>query len=632
MPDSPLHEATWNFHPAILTTVIPTVMSIDLNDPDIQCCLQSDTIEKHYSADCLPLNCVEPSNPKACMCLFERIDINIYDYEARMIAFRTTQPRLQAWIKALNLYFYEHMGKQSDKVITWVDSPQTISPAQPLKSISVDVKGSKDERLFKLTFFLKSAFIQIQGNSHMDFFNRDFPIILKIMHKIAGPLSVIDDGQSINDEIEETGVKDLIDCTPEQQHTSMTSKGSNADELPNKCDDTARTPDYSNNIVQKSDLNRLEDIFSTAILQLGNSCSENTSKIISVIESYNAHKIDKHDQESVSKQNTIQTLENRIRSLKDENLSLDSKLKLEKSNSMLRDEQNSLLLAHEKTRLNEIKEQLKDAMENANWTQEQFDRVRNDQLKQIENLTLINKDLTVKLGNSMDEVIQLKAHIASLMDEKVATCTAAWDISPTHHAKEIPLALLIGTSNVEGIKEEKLTNHANVRKVIRYTMKDTLEYILTTATQPTVLVLHSITNDLKVKRPQECVDEMFNLASKVCAKWPSVKIVLSSTTPRCDSANNTTNGQLINVLLKQKFSGVDNVFFVDHSNMLFHGNPNKQLINEDGIHLNNKGISFLAGNIKRAVHLALEVPLPFNRSRGRSRSRGAPRGRGRGKV
>ena len=138
-------------------------MSFNIDDPDIQKFLCNDSIEKHYSLDCLPSTLVEPSTEKAVCCLFEEITLSIYDNDARMAAFRTIHSRIQPWIKTLNLYFYEFLGKQSDKVITWVDNPLTISASQPLKSITIDVKNNKNDRLYKLTFFIKSGFIQAQG-------------------------------------------------------------------------------------------------------------------------------------------------------------------------------------------------------------------------------------------------------------------------------------------------------------------------------------------------------------------------------------------------------------------------------------------------------------------------------------
>ena len=189
--------------------------------------------------------------------------------------------------------------------------------------------------------------------------------------------------------------------------------------------------------------------------------------------------------------------------------------------------------------------------------------------------------------------------------------------------------MLIGTSNCEGIKADKLTNTAQVKKIIKYHTEEAADYISIIKEPPTLLVLHILTNDVKKYRPQQCVDNIFKLTANTCAKWPDVKIIISSPTTRCDNMNNSTNGQITGVLLKQKFAGVDNIHILEHSNMHVHGNPNKDLLRDDGYHLNDKGLSFLAMNLKRDIHSVLEVPLPARRPRSTSRQRRPNRGRGR---
>ena len=80
-----------------------------------------------------------------------------------------------------------------------------------------------------------------------------------------------------------------------------------------------------------------------------------------------------------------------------------------------------------------------------------------------------------------------------------------------------------------------------------------------------------------------------------------------------------------------------NVFLIEHCNMLQDGNIIQDLLTDDKIHLIEKGVSILAGNIKRAIHECLNIALPpRNRSRFRNRSRNRttqqrPSGRGRGR-
>lgn len=54
-----------------------------------------------------------------------------------------------------------------------------------------------------------------------------------------------------------------------------------------------------------------------------------------------------------------------------------------------------------------------------------------------------------------------------------------------HHDLPLPSAstggtnvLLIGTSNIKGIKEDKLTSAATTTKIIKYTINETIEFII----------------------------------------------------------------------------------------------------------------------------------------------------------
>ncbi|VDI52008.1 Hypothetical predicted protein [Mytilus galloprovincialis] len=172
-----------------------------------------------------------------------------------------------------------------------------------------------------------------------------------------------------------------------------------------------------------------------------------------------------------------------------------------------------------------------------------------------------------------------------------------------------PTVYLIGTSNIQGINEDKLTTVTQITKFTSYTLDDTRKCISKFTHPPDIMVLHALTNDLKSKSPQDCVKELGDIILSLQQKWESMKIIVLLTTPRSDSLIHNTNGQIINALMKQSFSEV-NVLFVDHSNKAFGGNPTPEMLAVDKFHLSTKGIAQLASNIKRAIHSTLGVPLP----------------------
>ena len=91
----------------------------------------------------------------------------------------------------------------------------------------------------------------------------------------------------------------------------------------------------------------------------------------------------------------------------------------------------------------------------------------------------------------------------------------------------------------------------------------------------------------------------------------------------------STNAQIINALVQQQYVDHDKIHLIEHNNMLRDGNPNVDLLNTDLFHLNNKGVSMLAANIKGVIHRVLKIPLPIRRPRNQSQHRARGRGRGR---
>jgi len=137
-----------------------------------------------------------------------------------------------------------------------------------------------------------------------------------------------------------------------------------------------------------------------------------------------------------------------------------------------------------------------------------------------------------------------------------------------------------------------------------------------------------LTNDLKTKSPQVCVKELSEIIEIIRNKW-SPECIISLTTARQDDLMHSTNAQIINALVQQQYVDHDKIHLIEHNNMLRDGNSNVDLLNTDLYHLNNKGVSILAANIKSVIHRVLKIPLPIRRPRSQSQHRARGRGRGR---
>lgn len=129
--------------------------------------------------------------------------------------------------------------------------------------------------------------------------------------------------------------------------------------------------------------------------------------------------------------------------------------------------------------------------------------------------------------------------------------------------------------------------------------------------KPVLGILHILTNTVKTKDPSTCLREIQSLVDDIQKKWESTLCIILLATPRTDDVKHHTNGQIINAMLRQSFSESSNIFLVDHSNMCNSGMPVAEFLAEDGFHLSERGTSQLAGNIKRAIHTALQIPFPY---------------------
>jgi hypothetical protein len=142
-----------------------------------------------YHVTCFPKILKEPTGT-AKKCGFEKIDSSLYEHDARMVAFRATRERIRPWIGALSLYYYEHLGRDTQYNIQWKDDPMriNINNKELLNAITIDINKNKPQTdnplSYKVKVFATTGTIQAQGNNHDTFRTRDFPILLECVETI----------------------------------------------------------------------------------------------------------------------------------------------------------------------------------------------------------------------------------------------------------------------------------------------------------------------------------------------------------------------------------------------------------------------------------------------------------------
>ena len=122
--------------------------------------------------------------------------------------------------------------------------------------------------------------------------------------------------------------------------------------------------------------------------------------------------------------------------------------------------------------------------------------------------------------------------------------------------------IVIGTSNTKFLSRHILTEEkVNIDKVIKYTLKDTNNYIdKEISSTPDAIVLHSFCNDLADKSPEMCVNEMNGVLNTIDTKFPNTQVVVSLGLPRTNQEFNR-KAEKANVLLKEEIAKRKNVKF-----------------------------------------------------------------------
>jgi hypothetical protein len=83
-----------------------------------------------------------------------------------MIAFGTSADRLPYWVRATWLYIYDYLGTKGNMNVQW--EHDTVDKNK-LTSVSVNILSKKDKinpLAYKLTIFISTGTIQVQGNDY----------------------------------------------------------------------------------------------------------------------------------------------------------------------------------------------------------------------------------------------------------------------------------------------------------------------------------------------------------------------------------------------------------------------------------------------------------------------------------
>ena len=559
---------------------------------------------------------LNPRTRKAKKTLFEKLDRHLYDDSANMVAFHTSASRIHSWIKTLHILYFDNLGKRPDLNVHWFDVPEVwVDPLGSSNSVVVEVRDVNESLIYGVTFFVTTGTIRAQGTDYKLFADCHFNILMQILSLVIDnsqaeqvPSSVNTNIESGDSDIENDTTVVMCDVsTPVTDHVApFTDQTQLKSAIITPSEDVrASTPILSSSNTESS-LSQLQSAILGTIDKIDSARSHDTEQIMNAIATSNKDSARRHDTEQIL--NAVATCNKLLADIhvtskamhtraSNDNSDLLAKIKqLEEHNSQYRD-----LLDRSRA---EMHRQLSASSKEVEFVSTRLDQ-KNDEILALQTL---NTDLKAKLESAYSEIISLKEHIGNTqqLPSNVGN-------QPTSASAEQgpPLVILMGTSNIEKIREDKISDAVKVVKFITYTLDEASAAILESDINlPRIVILHVLTNDLKHKSPSDCVDKLLSVTHQCQTKWPDTTVLVSAATPRGDDVKHHTNGQIINAMLMQKLHESDSgVKLIDHPRMYFHGTPDDNLLADDKYHLNDNGTSVLALDFKNAIHSTLNIPI-----------------------
>jgi chromosome segregation ATPase len=241
--------------------------------------------------------------------------------------------------------------------------------------------------------------------------------------------------------------------------------------------------------------------------------------------------IDKSKQEDTD----VLSLNMKIKTLQNEKQTLEFKIKQEISNTALIKVQHEDQLRHENNILEETRLELKNMITTSKNEDEFLNASLQSKNEEINKLNETIGELSVKIQEIQEENIALRSQMSSQFQDSMTVKT---DSSKNTNTVTKPKVLLLGTSNTKGINEDKLSSSVETQKTEAFTLDQARNHITTSDLNPNVVVLHILTNDLKTKPPQACVQKMQELVELIFQKWEYISCIISLTTPRQEGLKN----------------------------------------------------------------------------------------------
>ena len=566
----------------------------------------------------IPSKLRPPTGTKVKKAAFEEINDHLYDKEAKMAAFRVPQEKIIHYISALHVIFYDNVGNESKYDVQWSETPNKWEKDNMANAICIDVTEKVEEdRLFKVTFFITTGTIQVQGNRKDLFVKKIFPKLKTLANNQAEPH--VQNYGDVYTESDETNVKAIDTDLEPQKHISSSGE------------ETSKTDRLEENLLCVTD--KMHTQITDLITAKLNDVFKDQQKLENEIKREMTDMKDAlNDLKDRSNKDVASLRKDMERISQDKKAVPELHTKLEEENSHLRakitqleDKYKEEKKAHEDTK-NKLKLSISRAEREETHMMARMD-AKNEEIVELERAVQALKKL---INSKEEELYKLKLHVGSLSDINAGEFSTVRKTKPADDVnkpkennsksgvtstadmhdiseKDKKTILLIGTSNLKNIEPERWNRYYTTRKEMAYTLDNAMETIerYNPTSQPNAIVLHTLTNDIKSQLNAEgCVQKMMALINKTTGKFADSSVIVSMATPRMDSEERNNKVEIVNVILKQRLRDNKRVILCENTNLGEHGKPIPKFVENDGVHLTRDGAAMLGSNIKKAIDQA----------------------------
>ncbi|CAG2207784.1 unnamed protein product [Mytilus edulis] len=261
----------------------------------------------------------------------------------------------------------------------------------------------------------------------------------------------------------------------------------------------------ANNNLEKSELSNINTLLHTSLSRVD-------ANLVDALEKINTYQ-QSNQLKNTEDTNTVTSYQKKISELQKVNQSLELQLKIERNNVALNNANFESALQHERSLVSNLRKELESVITTS--TKEiLFNSDKNEAKNQeITELTKTVKELNMQVSHLQDENMSIKSQLANLYDDQInrRTNTNPDKTEEKKSIPDIPTALMVGTSNLKGINEKKITPAVEITKVIAFTIdqaKDDNNYVPVFDTyQSDRQILLRNSNDTKVNtRGKDLID------------------------------------------------------------------------------------------------------------------------------